>query len=640
MNWRKPMLESSSLACALMLASGSIVSQAHAAAPGDDPNALLGLSLEQLGDVKVTATSRRASRLTDTPASVFVIQGDELRVLGIRSLPEALRLAPNLQVARINARSYAISARGAKTSLSNKLLVIIDGRPIYTPLFAGVLWDMQDVLIDDIDRIEVVSGPGAAAWGANAVNGVINIVTLPARETSGGFARAWSEQGGHGVSIAQTLPMAHDGALRLYAKRDIVDRSQGAQDQAIPDGWTQEQAGFRSGWSRGSDAFAVQGDVFRARSSPHVLGPIRVSGHNVTGRWDRSITADNQWSLQAYYDVVDRLDPVVIDDRMTTVSAELTNTRLVGTHRVTWGLGYRQARDDSHAGALARLIPGDKTLEWADAFVQDQIPLSERLTADVGVRLDSNSYTGVEVLPTLRFSFRQAGGGLVWGAVSRAVRSPARFDREFYFPASEPYIIRGGPDFESEVSNVVELGYRAQPTDWLSVSVTGFHHWYDELRGGLPAPQGGVFVANTVKGRAYGAEGWATVRMPGRWEVAAGFLELREQFRLKSGDANPAAAADQGNDPQHQWLLRATRRMGSRQQVSAFARYVSALPAPAVPSYVQLDARWSFNPTDAVELGVGVDNLLDKRHSELQPADGLDQSVFGRVAFVDLTVGW
>lgn len=634
------MYGSSSLACALLLALTAIAPQARAAAPGDDPNALLGLSLEQLGDVKVTATSRRASRLTDTPASVFVIQGDELRALGIRSLPEALRLAPNLQVARINARSYAISARGTKTSLSNKLLVMIDGRPIYTPLFAGVLWDMQDVLIEDIDRIEVVSGPGAAAWGANAVNGVINIVTLPARETSGGFAKAWSEQGGHGVAVAQTLPVSNDGMVRLYAKRDVIEHSQGEQGQDIPDGWTQEQAGFRSGWSLGGDAISVQGDVFRARSAPHVLGPIRVFGNNLTGRWDRNVTADNQWSVQAYYDVVHRLDPVVLDDRMTTVSAELTNSRLVGVHRVTWGLGYRQTRDDSHPGALARLIPADKTLEWADAFVQDQIPLSERLTADLGVRLDSNSYTGVEVLPTLRFSFRQTDGGLVWGAVSRAVRSPSRFDRDFYFPASEPYFIRGGPDFQSEVSNVAELGYRAQPTDWLSFSLTGFHHWYDELRGGIPAPQGGVYVANTVKGRSYGAEGWATVRMPGRWEVAAGFLELREHFRLKSGDANPAATADQGNDPQHQWLLRATKRVGSRQQVSAFARYVGKLPSPAIPSYVQVDARWSFSPSDTVELGVGVDNVLDKRHSELQPADGLDQSVFGRVAFVDLTVGW
>lgn len=620
--------------------STAAISTAHAAPAPDDLDALLGLSIEELGNVRVTATSRRATRLIDTPASVFVIHREDIRRLGIRSLPEALRLAPNLHVAQINASSHAVSARGMKTSLSNKLLVMVDGRPIYTPLFAGVLWDMQAVPMEDIDRIEVVSGPGAAAWGANAVNGVINIVTRPASETTGGYAKAWAAEDGSGAAVGQSFQAGPDGAVRLYAQRDRIERSSDAQGRTIPDGWTQRQAGFRGDWRRGDDEFRLHGDVFRAESSDRPFGPIDVSGHNLVGRWSRTTSADSQWSLQGYYDVVDRLDPIVIDDRMSIAAVEFVHDSLHDAHRVTWGLGYRHALDESQAGVLARLVPDNRTLKWGHAFIEDQIAVSARLMVDLGVRLDSNSYTGVEVLPSARFSLRRADGDLVWGALSRAVRSPARFDRDFYFPASEPFFIRGGPDFEAEVSNVAELGYRAQPSDRLSVSVTGFHHWHDNLRGGTPAPAGGVFIGNAAEGRTYGAEGWATLRLPGEWELAAGFLELRQRLGLKSGFSGEATVRDQGNDPEHQVLLRATRRMGDRQQISAFARHVSALPDPAIPSYVQLDARWSYTPTNAIEVGVGVRNLLDDRHAELQPSGGFQRSEFGRVAHLDLRVGW
>lgn len=616
-------------------------STAHAA-PGidDDLDALLQLSLEELGNVPVTATSRRATPLTDTPASVFVIDGDDLRVLGIRTLPEALRLAPNLQVARINASSYAVSARGMKTSLSNKLLVMVDGRPIYTPLFAGVLWDMQSVPIEEIERIEVVSGPGAAAWGANAVNGVINIVTRRAQDLTGGYVKAWAGEGGSAVTAGQAFDAGVDGAVRMYAQHERVERSDTAQGREIPDGWMQRQVGFRGDWQRGDDGFRLQGDAYDAESSARPAGPVEATGYNLLARWDHVESADNQWSLQAYYDVVDRLDPLVIDDRMSIAAVEFVQDTLVGTHRLTWGVGYRQGLDESRPGLLARLVPDERTLEWGHAFIQDQVAVTARLTVDLGLRLDSNPYTGVEALPTARFALRQHNGGLLWGAVSRAVRAPARFDRDFFFPASEPFIIRGGPDFESEVSNVAELGYRIQPTEWLSLSVTGFHHWYDELRAGTLAPGGGVFVANGVEGRAYGVEGWATLRMPERWELAFGFLELRQRLELKPGFRDPAAVRDQGNDPEHQFQLRATRRIGERQQISAFARRVGALPAPYIPAYTQVDVRWSYMPTRTIEFGVAVRNLFDERHTELQPVNGLPASEFGRTLQADLRVGW
>lgn len=628
----------------LCLALATTFAAPHAvAAPTPTPyelDALLAMDLEQLGKVQVTATSRSASSLVDTPASVLVIHREDIRVPGIRSLPEALRLAANLHVAQINASGYAVSARGMKTSLSNKLLVMVDGRPIYTPSFAGVPWDMQAVPMEDIDRIEVVSGPGAAAWGANAVNGVINILTRSAGQTSGGYAKAWTAEEGNGVSIGQSFAAGDHGGIRLYAQRERNEESASAQGQSIADGWNQRQGDFRGDWRVGDDDFQLQGDVMRAESSLRRFGPVEVSGHNLVGRWTRKTSADSQWSLNAYYDVVDRLGPEVIGDRMSIAAVEFARDSLQGAHHLTWGAGCRHARDESHAGAGARLVPANRTLKWGHALVQDEIAISGRLTINLGLRMDRNSYTGVEVLPTARFSHRQQEDGLLWGALPRAVRTPARFDREFFFPASEPFIIRGGPQFDSEVSNVAELGYRAQPSDWLSFSLTGFHHWHDNLRGGEPAPGGGVIFSNRVESRSYGAEGWATLRMPGQWQMSAGFIELRHGLRLQPGFQHLDAVRDQGNDPEHQLLLCATRRIGQRQQLSAFVRHLSELPAPVVSSYVQLDARWSFTPTDQIEIGLDVRKLLDERHAELQPTGGLQQSEFGRSAHLDPRLGW
>lgn len=624
----------SSLCVSAVLATGT------AGASGVDPaDALLGLSLEQLSQVEVTATSRRASRLADTPASIHVIHGEQIRALGIRTLPEALRLAPNLHVAQINAAAYAVTARGMKTSLSNKMLVMVDGRPIYTPLFAGVLWDMQDLPVGDVDRIEVVSGPGAAAWGANAVNGVINIVTRAANELPGGHAAVWTGGAGHGAEVGQTFG-AGPGAVRAYARLREQDPTRAANGQNIPDAWTQRQAGFRGDWTFGANTLRIQGDAFRGESPDRAFGALRASGQNLTLRWTHETAPDAQWSVLAYVDRVHRTDPIVIDDRMLIASVEAVRTQQRGAHRLTWGAGYRQARDDSERGLFARLQPDDRRLEWAHAFVQDEVALGTRLVAQLGVRLDSNSYTGVEVLPTLRLGYTSDAGSLLWAAASRAVRSPSRFDREFFFPATEPFLIRGGPDFRSETVNVLELGYRAQPVDWLSVSVTGFHHWYDYLRGGKPAPQGGLFVSNGAKARTWGVEAWATARITSTWEVSGGLIELRQHRELRPGFSGASTLTDQGNDPEHQAVLRMTRRFGTHHQLSAFARHVGALPAPHVPGYVQLDARWSWRPSDRFELGVGARNLLDERHAELEPANGLPRSVYGRAAFVDLRVDW
>lgn len=627
---------------ALIAGAGSMLpGSADARSQADDFERLLSLSLEELGQLQVTSASRGTDALWDVAASVYVIHREDIAAAGVRSLPEALLLAPNLHVARTDTRGFAVSARGMKTTLSNKLLVLVDGRPVYTALFAGVLWDQQDTLIADIERIEVISGPGAAAWGSNAVHGVINVITRSAADTVGGTAMAYAGESGNGAAVRQGWRMGTDGAMRVYAKRSAFDATETASGASVGDGWEQTQAGFRSDWERGRDTLRVQGDVFSAQSDPRAVGgAVEVDGYNVLAHWTRTIDAASRLELQAFIDVVDRADPLVLFDRMRIIDIEAQHTRSVDAHTLVWGGGYRHGRDDSAAGLFARLLPARRSLEWANLFIEDKVAVSERLSLDLGLRAESNSYTGLEWLPSARFSWRASEESVLWGSASRAVRAPARFDRAFFFPASEPFLIRGGPEFESEVAKVAELGFRSQPTEVIGVSVTLFHHWYHGLRSGRDSPLGGVEVANGVEGRSWGLEAWASMRIPGEWELALGVLELRDHLQTADGRSDDQAVRDQGNDPEHQVMLRVSRKLWANQQVFVHARHVSALPSPYVPSYASIDARWSWHPSAAFALGVGVRNLLDDRHAEFEPRAGYQQSVFGRTLLVDARLDW
>lgn len=458
---------------------------------------LANLSLEDLSRIHVTSVSKLEESLSDAPASIYVITHNDIRRSGATSLPEILRLAPNLQVARTNTSSqYAISARGFNNSIGNKLLVLIDGRTIYTPLYSGVFWEQQDTLLEDIDRIEVISGPGAALWGANAVNGVINIITRPAANTQGALVSASVNTEGHNLSTRYGATADTGTHFRVYAKETELNSTTNAHDNA--DALARKQAGFRSDWQQSDDKFTVQGDIYSGKIGEMDPVTVDISGFNLLGRWSHRLDNGSELKLQSYYDLTERDAPRIYTDKMQIADIELQHTLTpLRNHQLLWGGGYRMARDESINSTMLAFLPAEKDLYWATVFVQDEVSLPARIKLTLGGKLESNSYTGTELLPSVRFAWKPRNNRLLWGEISRAVRAPARLDRDLYI-FSTGGNLNGGPDFQSEVAKIAELGYRVQYSNSLYYSITAFYHRHDELRSIQMVAPGNFILNNQI----------------------------------------------------------------------------------------------------------------------------------------------
>jgi iron complex outermembrane receptor protein len=609
------------IACALV-ACPMVPASAQSAADGS----LADLSLEELANLQITSVSRRAERISDAAASVYVITAEAIRRSGASSLPEALRLAPNLQIAQIDANQYAITARGFNNAIGNKLLVLIDGRTVYTPFYSGVFWDQQDVVLADIDRIEVISGPGATLWGANAVNGVINVITRAARETQGALAavEGGSKEAQGSARYGGTL--GEVGHFRLYANRLERQHTDTQAGGSVDDGWNQAQVGFRTDWAVGRDAFTVQGDAYSGKgaqtrgSGALTFPPIQVGGSNLLARWTRELEAGDSLSLQAYYDSSRRDDAVLYRPHEDVSDIEFQHTVGFADQQLVWGAGYRQAHDDIGPGFFFGFVPARQTLNWSNVFAQDSIRFDHALELTLGLKVERNDYTGTELLPSARLAWKPDTEQLLWAALSRAVRAPSPLDRDIVLPPQPPYIIAGGPDFESEVAYVAELGWRAQPTPSLSYSATLFQNWWDRLRSGQLPPD--AHVQNMIAGTTSGFEAWANWQAAPDWRLSAGYDLLRERLHVEAGSTDPTGPSALGNDPRAQWSLRSSLDVTATQEFELALRHVGALPSPAVPAYTTADLRygWRFRPgwTAAV---VGR-NLLRRSHVEFDAAPG------------------
>ena len=600
-----------------------------------DPRAMADLSIEELANIQITSVSKQPERLGSAAASVFVITADDIRRAGAGSIPEALRLAPNLHVARSASASYAITARGlngSNNSAPNKLLVLIDGRSVYSPFFSGVFWDAQDLMLDDIARIEVVSGPGGTLWGVNAVNGVINIITRSAADTVGSLAVL--EGGSRGAQVAFRQGWSTPrGAWRVYGKHLDASHTKLGNGNRVNDARHQSQVGFRADWSGDTDQFSMNGNAYRGASQqpePGLisvtgtnlrLGTVDTTGANLTGSWTRRLADGGTLTLQAYLDHTTRSVPPTFSEQLNIADIQFQHSlRPMGNHRIVWGANYRHSWDKVTNSAVIAFLPADVEQDWSALFAQDEIALGENLRLTAGARVERNDYTGNELLPTLRLSWQAAPSHAFWAGASRTVRSPSRLDADAYIPGRPPYLLRGGPRVRSEVAKVFELGYRGQPLPGLSYSATLFHNDYDHLRTQEIDPSVTFLVFDSLmEGRANGIEMWGSYQATPAWRLSAGLTALHQNMQLKAGSNDLAGPGTVGKDPSHTMQLRSTYNLGRGKEIDIAMRKVAALDQAAVPAYTAVDARFGWQVNPGLEVSVTAQNI-NGDHPEYGPA--------------------
>jgi len=603
---------------------------------------LRGLSIAQLMNIKVTSVARRPQKLLRTAAAVQVITNEQIQRSGATSIPEALRLADNLEVAQKNSHDWGISARGFNTDLANKLLVMIDGRSVYTPLFSGVFWDDQDYLLKDIDRIEVISGPGGTLWGANAVNGVINIITESAKDTQGFYA----EEAG-GTELHELAGVRYGGALssdtwfRVYGK--YADRGDEVMTDGAPgsDSWKQGRAGFRIDSDPSArDALMFEGDSYDGHEYEPTGGEAETSGGDVLGRWSRRFSDHSDMQLQSYIDHTHLLDPEpaltlgtlqlappgVLEDDLTTYDVDFQDRFDAATyHQLVWGLGFRRTHDAVVDAPGLAFLPNVLNQNLYSTFAQDEIALTPKLNFIAGTKLEHDAYTGWEWQPSVRAQWSFADEESLWAAISRAVRVPSRIDRDLY-EAAPPYplILKGSPDFVSEKLLAYELGYRGQIGPRFGSSLSTFYNVYHDLRSTSYTP-GTIlpfYFANNLEGDTYGLEFSSDYQVRPGSSLHLGYDLLKEHLRIAPGQVDINQGLNETADPQHQFFLRSSMDLPRNVQFDAALRWIDTLhnnngPTPGtVPAYFELDSRVGWKVTPRIELSIDGRNLLHADHVE------------------------
>jgi iron complex outermembrane receptor protein len=623
------------------------------------------LSLEQLMDLDVTSVAKQPEPYGQAPAAIDVVTNDEIRRSGASSIPEALRLADNLEVAQKNSHDWAISSRGFNTDLSNKLLVLMDGRSIYTPLFAGVIWDIQDYLLEDIDRIEVISGPGGTLWGANAVNGVINITSKSAKDTQGLYV-----EGGGGLEQRDFGGARYGGALgsdvfyRVYGKYFDAGDEVFPNGSQAPDSWSMGQGGFRIDAQPSSEeTFTFQGDYYSGDENEPTVGETKDNGGNLLGRWSLAFADDSDMSLQLYYDHTYLNDPIAASafapsgtliDTLDTYDLDFQHRfHLNDGNNFIWGLGYRVTHDvDIPAPGLA-FDPSILDQGLFNVFAQDEMTLAKNLSFIFGSKLEHNDYTGFEVEPSARLKWDLDADNMIWTAVSRAVRMPSRVDRDerILTPALSGLgindLLIGGADFVSETVVTYELGYRAQLTKEFSTSISTFFNNYDDIRSAAftppPAPLGlPVVFQNNLEAQTAGVELTTDYQLLSWWRLHGGYDLLEESVWIRPGETDINNALNETADPKNQVFLRSSMDLPGNLEldpafrwVDSFIYNVNGVPG-TVPSYAELDVRLGWHVAQNVELSVTGQSLLHDHHSEYvisgsSPQEQIQRNVYGKL---------
>jgi iron complex outermembrane receptor protein len=581
------------------------------------------LSIEELAETDVTSVSRRSERLVDTPAAVSVITSEDLRRLGVMTVPEALRLTGHLHVARVSGPQYAVTTRGFAISTANKLLVMIDGRTVYSPVFAGTFWEVQDIVIADIDRIEVTRGPGGAVWGANAVNGVINIITKRAADTRGTFVNTAA-----GSNMLGPLAIRHGGrfggagSYRAYAKVRFEDGHQLLSGADANDDFDFGQAGFRIESEQTASSFAVlHGDAYRGTTGLIDGRESNVAGGNLLARWSRGLGTNTQTTVQAYYDHTYRRVPNQYRGTLDTFDLDGQHTRQQGRHTLVVGGGYRQYRgDDFGDGPGFFFEPRARVSHRLNLFGQDEIAIGRSLFVTLGSKFERNEFTGFEVQPTLRARWSGPRRSM-WAAMSRAVRVPTRFDTDLRIrvPNSNALLLTGTEAFKSESVIAYEGGYRRLLSDRISIDLAGYLNRYDDLRSQeLPSRAGEpVVLANLLNALSRGVELSTSVQLAPWWQTHASYTYHWKDLTFDTASRDATRGASEANDPSHLFKLRSYIN-GGPVEFDVFVRALGALPQPAVDAYTEMDARVGWRVRPGWNLSVIGNNLLSPRHLEFR----------------------
>ena len=616
------------------------------------------LSLSELMDLEVTSVSRRPEKLADSASSIQVVTGDDIRRSGATSIPEALRLADNLDVAQKTSQGWAISARGFNTDLSNKLLVLMDGRTVYSPLFSGVFWDAQDYVLEDIDRIEVISGPGGSLWGANAVNGVINITTKSAKDTQGLYTEVIT-----GTAIEDLTSVRYGGVLapdvyyRVYAK--YFDRDAGVltDGSSASNDWSMWHTGFRvDAESVPQTTLTLQGDVYGNDENLPGGQDNKLGGGNLLGRWSHTLENDSDMSLQLYYDRTHLSQPVPasifspiagrLTDGLDTYDLDFQHHLFLGErNQVVWGLGYRFTHDVTGNAPGLGLQPSELNQNLYSGFVQDEIKLGGGVSLTLGTKVEHNDYTGVEVEPSTRLQWNFTPTQMIWGAVSRAVRMPSRIDHDLRRPSTGFPFFAGNSDFESETVIAYELGYRAQLGPKVIVSVSAFYNRYDDLRslGITPATVVPLVLQNNLEGETHGVELTTTYEVTKSWRLHGGYTLLLENLHVKPGQIDLNNSLNETADPQNQFSLRSSMDLPHQVEFDTALRWVDTLhennagTIAKVPAYYELDVRLAWHATERLELSLVGQNLIHNRHLEYgipgPNSEEIERSVYAKVVW-------
>ena len=644
--------------------------QAVSAAEEVDPFAL---SPEQLFGATVVSVSKMPERLGDAAAAIFVLTNEDIIRSGATSIPEALRLVPGVQVARVNSSGWAISVRGFNSALANKLLVLIDGRAVYDPLFSGVYWDVQDTALEDIERIEVIRGPGASLWGANAVNGVINIITKRASDTQGLLASAIAGDQERAIFTARYGGSAGDNVhWRAYGKYLDHAPQQTLTGVSAQDEWTAWRGGFRvDADTNGGNSFTLQGDIYRSdsgqyRTVPDLNAPyasvveenITAQGGNLLGRWSRELGNGSRITAQTYLDMTQRTQQVLKDERTTfDLSVEYAFPSL-DRHSLMAGLGYRYTADDLTATPLATFVQPNQRLNLFSGFLQDEITLSpERWFLTLGSKVEHNDYTGFEIQPNARIHWRVDEIQTAWASVSRAVRTPSEVESNLnllagvFPPGAIPLPIsvelRASPDFESESLIAYEMGYRRQWTPSVQMDVAVFYNDYDKLATlSLLPPEFAaapphfilpVGTTNLTTGKTYGFETVFDWRADERLSFSAGYSLLVMELDGPPADVAIASEAAENQSPRNQFNVRSQWNVTDRVAFDTTLYYVDSLPIFSVDPYWRLDGRLGWRITDTLQLDIVGQNLLDDSHREFGAATDANAISIGRSIFGRLT---